>query len=92
MTEPSLDPPSDVHCPECSKCITEEPQECDYCGHWFHADGPCKETDVLRCVTCEEMSHCCCDGCVVELCDDPALHHLCKACWRKLRDSMEPRV
>jgi len=76
MSEPPLEAPSDVHCPECAGCLTELPDRCDWCGAGYHG-----ETVVAGC-----------EGGTVELCDDDSLHHLCKTCWRAWRDSMDPRV
>lgn len=82
MAEPTLDPPSEVHCPECADCVMDEPDKCDWCPHEFHGEKVCMAMG----------GECCCEGGTVQLCDDDSLHELCKACWRKWRDSMDPRV
>ena len=76
MSEPSLDPPDGVHCPECSGCVTELPESCDWCSAGYHGD--------------KEVAGC--EGGIVELCDDDSLHSICRDCYRDMRDSMDPRV
>ena len=78
--------------PRCAECVIAESEECDFCAHWYHADKPCKETDVLLCGLCHEMSHCCCEGmAAIEICDGETLHRLCHWHLKEICDERRAR-